>query len=53
LGEKSMYGKKVMGIIRSSFLIDERGRIIEARHKISPAETVPQALAALGREDSR
>ena len=29
-GEKSMYGKKSMGIIRSSFLIDEKGKIIGA-----------------------
>ncbi len=47
-GEKSMYGKKVMGIIRSSFLIDEKARIIQAWYKISPQDTVPKALQALG-----
>ena len=26
-GEKNMYGKKIMGIIRSTFIIDEKGRI--------------------------
>ena len=46
-GEKSMYGKKYMGIIRSSFLIDEEGKIIRAWYKISPKNTVPQALIAL------
>jgi peroxiredoxin Q/BCP len=50
-GEKNMYGKKVVGIIRSSFLIDGRGRIIEAWYKISPAEAVPRAMAALAAED--
>jgi len=47
-GEKSMYGKKVKGIIRSSFLIDEADRIIRAWYKIKPEETVPQAKLALG-----
>jgi len=45
--EKSMYGKKYMGILRSAFLIDEAGRIAEAWYKISPKDTVPKALAAL------
>ena len=48
-GEKSMYGKKFEGIIRSSFLIDERGKIIQAWYKISPQDTVPRADEALGR----
>jgi peroxiredoxin Q/BCP len=46
-GEKNMYGKKVMGIVRSSFLIDERGTIIRAWYKVRPEETVPEAMAAL------
>ncbi len=46
-GEKTMYGKKMEGIIRSSFLIDERGRIIQSWYKISPQDTVPKALQAL------
>jgi thioredoxin-dependent peroxiredoxin len=46
-GEKSMYGRKYMGITRSSFLIDEEGRIEGAWYKISPGDTVPKALAAL------
>ena len=48
-GEKSLYGKKYFGVARSAFLIDERGKIIEAWPKISPDETVPKALAALER----
>ena len=46
-GEKSMYGKTYMGIIRSSFLIDENGRVIQAWYKVKPEETVPNAIAAL------
>ncbi len=46
-GEKNMYGKKVEGIIRSSFLVDEQGKILQAWYKISPTDTVPKALAAL------
>jgi len=47
-GEKSMYGKKYFGIIRSSFLIDEKGRIAGAWYKVSPADTVPEAMRVLG-----
>ena len=46
-GEKSMYGKKYEGIIRSSFLIDEEGKILQAWYKVSPKDTVPKALEAL------
>jgi peroxiredoxin Q/BCP len=45
--EKSMYGKKYMGIERSAFLIDEEGRIAEAWYKVSPADTASNLLAAL------
>ena len=46
-GEKSMYGKIYMGIIRSSFLIDEKGKIIGAWYKVKPEETVSNALEVL------
>lgn len=45
--EKSMYGKKYMGILRSAFLIDEKGRIAEARYKISPKDTATFGLKAI------
>ena len=45
--EKSMYGRKYMGIIRSAFLIDETGKVAEAWYKISPADTPKNLLAAL------
>ena len=45
--EKSMYGRKYMGIERSAFLIDEQGKIAEAWYKISPADTPKNLLAAL------
>jgi peroxiredoxin Q/BCP len=47
-GEKSMYGKKYMGIVRSAFLLDEGGTVTAAWYKVSPGDTVPNALAALG-----
>jgi len=46
-GEKSMYGKKYMGIVRSSFLIDEEGRLIKAWYKVKPADTVPNAMGEM------
>ncbi|MEC9224274.1 MAG: thioredoxin-dependent thiol peroxidase [Actinomycetota bacterium] len=46
--EKSMYGRKYMGVQRSSFLIDEKGRIERAWPKISPKDTPTQLLNALG-----
>jgi len=46
-GEKVNYGKTYMGIIRSSFLIDENGRIEQAWYRVQPAKTVPNATAAL------
>ncbi len=45
--EKSMYGKKYMGIVRSSFLVDEAGKIIEAWYAVKPNETVPNAKELL------
>ena len=47
-GEKNLYGKKVAGIIRSSFLIDEDGKILQAWYQVSPEETIPKAKEALG-----
>lgn len=46
-GKKSMYGKEYEGIIRSSFLLDEQGRVIQAWYKVSPKDTVPFAQQAL------
>ncbi len=47
-GEKSMYGKKYMGIIRSAFLIDEAGKIEQAWPKVSPKDTPANLLKTLG-----
>ncbi|MGC8602879.1 MAG: thioredoxin-dependent thiol peroxidase [Desulfomonilaceae bacterium] len=46
-GEKKMYGKTYEGIIRSAFLIDENGKILQAWYKISPADTAPYIIKAL------
>lgn len=46
-GEKSMYGKTYEGIIRSSFVIDENGGILQASYKVKPLETVPDAEKVL------
>jgi peroxiredoxin Q/BCP len=45
--EKSMYGKKYMGIERSTFLIDAAGTIREAWRKVSVPGHVDQVLKAV------
>jgi len=46
-GEKSMYGKKFMGIIRSTFIVDEDGRIMKVFPKVSPQGHAEDVLHAL------
>ena len=43
-GEKSMYGKKYMGVIRSHFVIDAEGNFEDVQHKISPKKSIEKAL---------
>lgn len=44
--EKSMYGKKFMGIERATFLIDESGKIAEIWRKVKVKGHVEAVLAA-------
>ena len=43
-GERSMYGKTYFGVIRSHWVIDENGVIIDEQIKISPEKSVEGAL---------
>ena len=38
-GEKTMYGKTVLGVIRSTFVVDEKGKIAEAQYNVKAAHT--------------
>ncbi|MBU3706619.1 MAG: thioredoxin-dependent thiol peroxidase [Mycobacterium sp.] len=38
-GEKKMYGKTVQGVIRSTFLVDEKGKIEQAQYNVKAAAT--------------
>ena len=38
-GEKSMYGKTVQGVIRSTFVVDEKGKLAVAQYNIRAAHT--------------
>ncbi len=46
-GEKTSYGKSYMGVIRSHWVIDESGTIIDAQIKVSPEDSVSRALKVL------
>jgi len=46
-GKKSMYGKSYEGIIRSSFLIDEHGKVLQIVYGVKPEDTVPKAQEVL------
>jgi peroxiredoxin Q/BCP len=45
--EKSMYGRKYMGVERSTFVIDGTGRIAAIHRKVKPAEHVGDLLGSL------
>jgi peroxiredoxin Q/BCP len=43
-GEKNMYGRKYMGVLRTTFLIDEKGMIFDVIRKVKSAEHATQIL---------
>lgn len=45
--EKNMYGKKTMGVVRTTYLIDEQGVIQRAFGKVKAAENPRQMLDCL------
>ncbi len=49
-GERSLYGRKFMGINRSAFVVDEKGKLAAVFYKVSPKDTVPKVEEALGRK---
>ena len=46
-GERSMYGKKYMGVIRSHWIIGEDGAVLDAQVKVSPKKSIESALKFL------
>ncbi|MGJ3239616.1 MAG: thioredoxin-dependent thiol peroxidase [Anaerolineae bacterium] len=47
-GERSMYGKKYMGVIRSHWVIDADGVIEDEQIKVSPKKSIEKALNLMG-----
>jgi len=47
-GEKVMYGKKVTGVIRTTFIIDEKGKIEKVIKKVDTKEHAPQIFKLYG-----
>jgi thioredoxin-dependent peroxiredoxin len=45
--EKSMYGRKYMGILRSHFVIGPDGKVLAAEYKVSPNDSVSKSLKVL------
>ena len=46
-GEKSLYGRKFMGIVRSAFDVDEKGKLAGVFYKVSPKATVANVVGVL------
>ena len=47
-GEKSMYGKTVMGVIRSTFVVDESGLLVHALYNVKATGHVEMLRKRLG-----
>jgi peroxiredoxin Q/BCP len=45
--EKSMYGRKYMGVNRSTFLVGKDGAVLKAWHKVNPASHAQEVLEAV------
>lgn len=50
--EKSMYGRKYWGIERSTFVIDEKGVVVEVWRKVKPKGHAGRVAEALAQESS-
>ena len=48
--EKSMYGRKYMGVVRTTFLLDEKGRITHIFNKVKTAEHYQQIVNELDKK---
>ncbi len=46
-GDKTLYGRKFKGIIRSAFVIDASGKIAATFYKVSPKATLESVMGAL------
>ena len=46
--EKKNYGKTYMGVVRSTYLIDENGKIVKAFDQVKAADNPEQMLGELG-----
>ncbi|MCF8363136.1 MAG: thioredoxin-dependent thiol peroxidase [Prolixibacteraceae bacterium] len=46
-GEKKMYGKTYMGVLRTTFVIDEEGRIVDVIEKVKTKDHTNQILSTL------
>ncbi|MDO5644549.1 MAG: thioredoxin-dependent thiol peroxidase [Dermabacter sp.] len=47
-GEKNMYGKLTMGVIRSSFVIDEHGTLTNVRYRVGTPRHAEWVASAVG-----
>jgi len=47
-GEKSMYGRKYFGVLRTTYVIDPAGRIARVFEKVKPRGHAAEVLAAIG-----
>ena len=47
IGEKNMYGKKVKGVIRSTFLVDAKGKILKVWPKVKVDGHAAEVLASI------
>jgi len=48
-GEKKLYGKTYLGVIRSHWIIDGDGMVADQNIKVSPAKSVASAIAFLAK----
>lgn len=48
--EKSMYGRKYMGVVRTTFLLDDEGRITHIFNKVKTAEHYQQIVNELDKK---
>lgn len=51
-GEKSFMGRKYMGVVRSHFVIDAAGRLLDAQVSVGPKASVAEALKVLEKDQA-